>query len=364
MCLCIDDLFLEFTMKILSVVGTRPNFIKEYSFNKVCKDKGVDEIILHTGQHYDYQMSQLFFKELDIPKPHYINEILKGRVGYETATMLSFIEEVLIEEKPDVTLVYGDVNSTLAAGIASAKLRIPVAHIEAGLRSGFKYNPEEINRKVADAVSDVLFPHIKEAYDSLMKEGYDEKDVFLFGDIMKDSLRRIIDEFSIKVENEGYVFATVHRQENTDNEERLRNILKGFIESGVHIKFPVHPRTKNKMLEFDLYDKLVNSKNVEVLEPVGYLDSIRMIASSDKVITDSGGVRREAYMLGKPVISLINIIWVPSMLECGWKRIADANTENIIDALHNHNPKGERPEIFGDGRTSEKIIDVLLERYG
>ncbi|MFC1493264.1 non-hydrolyzing UDP-N-acetylglucosamine 2-epimerase [candidate division KSB1 bacterium] len=352
-------------MKLLSVVGTRPNFIKEYSFSRICEMNNVEEVIVHTGQHYDYQMSQLFFKELEIPKPHYINEILKGRVGYETATMLSFIEEVLIEEKPDVTLVYGDVNSTLAAAIASAKLRIPVAHIEAGLRSGYRQNPEEINRKVADAVSDVLFPHIKEAYDSLMKEGYEKEDVFMFGDIMKDSLDRIVSEFDIKISRNGYIYATVHREENADNPERLRNIVEAFIESGIKIKFPIHPRTRNKMMEFELYDKLKNSSNVEIMEPVGYLENIRLMAGADKVITDSGGVRREAYMLEKPVISLINIIWVPSMLECGWKRIADAaEKNNILDAIQNHDPKGERPELFGDGKTSEKIVKVLLERYG
>lgn len=350
---------------MISVVGTRPNFIKEYAISKMCRKKGIEEIIIHTGQHYDYAMSQVFFQELEIPKPNYINEILKGRQGYETATMLTFIEDVLIEEKPDVTLVYGDVNSTVAAGLASVKLNIPVAHVEAGLRSGFHYNPEEINRKIADVVSELLFPHIKEAYDSLIFEGYPEEKVFLVGDLMKDTLDDIVRRFDIKIDKGGYSLATIHRAENTDDSTRLSNIVDAFIESGKQIKLPLHPRTKNKMIEFGIFKKLTNSSNVEVLEPLGYLDTIRMMASADKVITDSGGLRREAYMLGKPIITLINIIWVPALVKNGWKKVCDASDKDkIIDAILNHDPKGEREEIFGDGNAAEKIIDKLLENYG
>lgn len=351
-------------MKIVSVVGTRPNFIKEYSIFKACKAAGVEEVIIHTGQHYDYAMSEVFFQELEIAKPHYINEILKGRQGYETATMLTFIEDVLIEEKPDATLVYGDVNSTVAAGLASVKLRIPVVHIEAGLRSGVFYNPEEINRKVTDAVSELLFPHIQEAYDSLMDEGYPKENVYLVGDVVKDTLMDIVDRFNIKIGSGGYVLGTIHRAENTDDKERLSRIVDGMIESGVTIKLPLHPRTKNKMMEFGIFEKLERCNTIEVLEPLGYLDTIRLMASADKVITDSGGLRREAYMLGKPVITLINIIWVPSMVANGWKKVCDADKDKIVDALLHHNPTGQREELFGDGHASEKIISIMQERYG
>ena len=351
-------------MKIVSVVGTRPNFIKEYSIFRACKSRGIDEVIIHTGQHYDYAMSQIFFQELEIAKPNYINEILKGRQGYETATMMTFIEDVLIEEKPDVTLVYGDVNSTVAAGIASVKLNIPVAHVEAGLRSGVRYNPEEINRKVADVVSEVLFPHIQEAYDSLMAEGYSTENVYLVGDLMKDTLDDIVRRFDIQIKNDGYTLATVHRAENTDNKDRLTNITEALVDSGAHIKIPLHPRTKNKMIEYGIYDKFTSAETIDVIEPLGYLDTIRMMAHADKVVTDSGGLRREAYMLGKPVITLINIVWVPSLIKNGWKRVCDADKDKIVDAIKNHNPTGPRDEIFGDGRASERIVDTLLERFG
>ncbi len=351
-------------MKIVSVVGTRPNFVKEYSIFKACKAHNVDEIIIHTGQHYDYAMSQIFFQELDIAKPHYINEILKGRQGYETATMMTFIEEVLIEEKPDVTLIYGDVNSTAAAGLASVKLKIPVAHVEAGLRSGVHYNPEEINRKVADVVSEVLFPHIQEAYDSLMNEGYPEDNVFLVGDIVKDTLDDIVQRFNIPIEKNGYILATIHRAENTDNKKRLTSIIEALIESEANMKIPLHPRTKNKMIEYGIYNTVTSAKSIEVIEPLGYIDTIRLMAKADKVVTDSGGLRREAYMLGKPIITLIDIVWVPSLIKNGWKRVCDADKDKIIDAIKNHNPTGPRDEIFGDGHAAEKIVKILLERFG
>jgi len=351
-------------MKIVSVVGTRPNFTKEYSIYRACKSAGVEEIIIHTGQHYDYSMSQIFFQELEIPKPDYINEILKGRQGYETATMLTFIEDVLIEEKPDVTLVYGDVNSTVAAGLASVKLKIPVAHVEAGLRTGVLYNPEEVNRKVADAVSEVLFPHIQEAYDSLMHEGYPDENVYLVGDLVKDTLVDIVRRFDIKIKRDGYVLATIHRAENTDDLERLTNIVEALIESNAQIKLPLHPRTKNKMIEFGIFKYLEECPRIEIMEPLGYLALIKLMAHSDKVVTDSGGLRREAYMLEKPVITLIDIIWVQSLITNGWKKVCDADKGKIIDAIQNHNPSGPRDEIFGDGHAAEKMIKILLERFG
>ena len=252
----------------------------------------------------------------------------------------------------------------MAAGIASVKLKIPVAHVEAGLRSGVHYNPEEMNRKVTDVVSEVLFPHIQEAYDSLIYEGYPPDKVFLAGDLVKDTLFDIIRRFTIKIGKDGYMLATIHRAENTDSKERLTNIIEGMIESGARIKLPLHPRTRNKMIEFDVFKKLEKSDNIEVMEPLGYLDMVRLMARADKVITDSGGLRREAYMLGKPIITLIDIIWVPSLITNGWKRVCDADKDKIIDAILHHDPTGPREEIFGDGHAAEKIIDILLERFG
>jgi len=352
-------------MKVASIIGTRPNFIKEYSINRAFKKKGIKEVIIHTGQHYDFSMSNIFFKELSIPQPDYIAEILKGRHGQETAAMLSFIEDILIQEKPTLTLVYGDVNSTVAGALASAKLKIPVAHIEAGLRTESRNNPEEINRRVADTLSSVLFPHIKEAYDSLIKEHYHKDDVFLVGDVMLDSLNRVIKEFSIKVTKGDYLLVTLHREENTDTRGRLLSVVDALIESKEHIKFPLHPRTEKKLREFKLYEKLCRAPSVEILKPLGYVEFVRLLAGARKVLTDSGGVRREAYMLKKPVITLIDIIWVPRMVEIGWSKVVDVDKKKILDSIRTHDPKlNTWEDIFGDGKASERVADILMKRYG
>lgn len=352
-------------MKIASIIGTRPNFTKEFAINSICKEKGVKEVLIHTGQHYDYEMSQLFFKELHLPRPDYINSIIKGPQGYETATMLAFIEQILMQEKPDVTIVYGDVNSTVAGALASVKLKTPVAHIEAGLRSTEFYNPEEINRRVADACSELLFPHIKEAFDALMKEGYSEDRVFLYGDIVKDSLMKIIEQKDIKVRKGDYILCTIHRAENTDSVERMTNIVNALTRCNKKVKFPIHPRTRDSLRNYNLYDKLEEADNVEILPPQGFLEFVKLIAGCDKFVTDSGSARREGYILGKPIIVPINLIWVQEMVDCGWSLIADADESKIVDAIHNHNPSlDNRPEIFGDGKAAERIIDKILERFG
>lgn len=352
-------------MKIASIIGTRPNFTKEFAINSICKEKGVKEVLIHTGQHYDYEMSQLFFRELHLPRPDYINSIIKGPQGYETATMLAFIEQILMQEKPDVTIVYGDVNSTVAGALASVKLKIPVAHIEAGLRSTEFYNPEEINRRIADACSELLFPHIKEAFDALMKEGYSEDRVFLYGDIVKDSLMKIIEQKDIKVRKGDYILCTIHRAENTDSVERMTNIVNALTRCNKKVKFPIHPRTRDSLRNYNLYDKLEEADNVEILPPQGFLEFVKLIAGCDKFVTDSGSARREGYILGKPIIVPINLIWVQEMVDCGWSLIADADESKIVDAIHNHNPSiDNRPEIFGDGKAAERIIDKILERFG
>jgi len=351
-------------MKIASILGTRPNFTKEFAINSVCKKKGVKEILIHTGQHYDYEMSQVFFKELHLPRPDYINSIIKGPQGYETATMLAFIEQVLMQEKPDVTIVYGDVNSTAAGALASAKLKIPVAHIEAGLRSTEYYNPEEINRRVADACSELLFPHIRKAYDSLINEGYGDDRVFLYGDIVKDSVMKIIKQKNITINKGEYLLCTIHRAENTDSAERMKHIVNALMQSGRSIKFPIHPRTKDALKNYNLYEKLEKADNIELLPPQGFLEFVHLLAGCDKFITDSGSARREGYILEKPIIVPIDLIWVQEMVDCGWSAIVDADESRILDAIRNHNPSiDSRPEIFGDGKASERIIDKIIERF-
>ncbi len=327
--------------------------------------KGVEEVLLHTGQHYDYEMSQTFFEGLHLPKPKYINQIMKsGFHGDETAAMLMFIEQVLIKERPDVTLVYGDVNSTVAAALASVKLRIPVAHVEAGLRCEHFYNPEEINRRVTDSMSELLFPHIQSAYDSLIQENHPPERVVLPGDIVMDSLLQVAREKNIAISKGDYHLMTLHRAENTDDPQRLENIVNAVVESGVRIRFLMHPRTRKALVQCSLLDRLYKSPNIELLGPEGFVKFVEILAGAHKVITDSGGVRREGYIFGKPVINISEFIWVPEMVKAGWSLVVGSDRQRILQAIHEFNPSGERPPIFGDGTAAMQITDALLERYG
>lgn len=351
-------------MKVLTIVGTRPNFTKELSIAPALKRQGIEEVLVHTGQHSDYEMSQVFFDGLELPKPKYINSIVKsGHHGDETAVMLAFIEQVLLEEKPDLTLVYGDVNSTVAAALASAKLRIPVAHVEAGLRCEHVYNPEEINRRVTDVLSELLFPHIRSAYDSLMKEGFNKANVVLAGDIVLDSQMIVTERKNIKVTDQGYALMTLHRSENTDSIDRMKNIIHGVIESGKQVLFPVHPRTRNKLVEYSLLSELSRTK-IEVMKPIGFADFLRLLAGASLVVTDSGGVRREAYIYGKPVINTSEFIWVPEMVETGWSLPIGPDSSKIAHAMNTFKAPTEHPPIFGDGHAAERIAVELTKRYG
>ena len=351
-------------MKVAVILGTRPNFIKHYSFNRACKDKGVDLFTIHTGQHYDVDMSDVFFRELKIPTPDYVHDLDRTTPAHEVADMLVHIETILASEQPDVTVVFGDVTSTMAAAQASAMLGIPVAHIESGVRTSMTYNREEIHRRTAEALADVLFPHIQDSYDCLMREGVAPERAVLSGDIVKDSLMQAISEFEIDVLDGDYVYVSVHRAENTDDVERLTAICDALIEYDGNLKFPVHIRTQKALERFELLERLKECDHIELLPPLGFVDNVSLIAGSERVLSDSGGVRREAYILGKPVVSLIDLIWVPSMVEAGWEHIAGADKAKILYGLEIFVPPKDRPPLFGDGRAGYKIVDELLRRYG
>jgi UDP-N-acetylglucosamine 2-epimerase len=352
-------------MKVLTVVGTRPNFTKEYAMAPALRERGVEEVLVHTGQHYDYEMSQTFFDGLELPKPKYLNTFIKsGFHGDETASMLSFLEQVILQERPDVTLVYGDVNSTVAAALAAVKLRVPVAHVEAGLRCEHFYNPEEINRRVTDVMSEVLFPHIKSAYDSLIQENYQPENVVLTGDIVMDSLLMVAREKDIAPSDEGYILMTMHRAENTDDSGRMSRIVSAVIACGKVVRFLAHPRTRNALVKYSLLDKLVKAPNIELLGPANFMDFTRHLAGASKVVTDSGGVRREAYIFRKPVINISEFIWVPEMVEAGWSLSVQDDADKIIAAIESFTPPVEHPPIFGDGTAAMRIADELVKRYG
>ncbi len=351
------------SLKILSIVGTRPNFIKEVLINRRLKLLGVEEVLVHTGQHYDHEMSDVIFDQLEIPAPDYQLEVPTGSHARQTAAILTGVEEILLREKPDVTLVYGDVTSTLAGALASAKLRIPVAHVEAGIRTDARFNPEEINRRVTDQLSSLLLTNTEDATVTLLREGFSPSDVVFTGDVMQDILMQTVATLGLEPHRGDYHLATIHRAENVEDPGRLTEIVEGFTTSGERILFPVHPRTRKRLQDFGLMERLERSGNVELMPPVGYKDFVTLLAGANKVLTDSGGVRREAYILGKPVIVLIEITWFPAIARCGWKRIAGANQQAILEALRNFTPPAERPPIFGDGHAHERIVDALLARF-
>jgi UDP-GlcNAc3NAcA epimerase len=351
-------------MKVISVVGTRPNFVKEFFIHKELKKRGIKEILVHTGQHYDYEMSKIFFENFDITTPdyHFNNSALSSI--QQVAHIMEYMEDVLKKEKADCTLVYGDVNSTLAAAVASAKLKIPVVHIEGGIRSRSLYNPEEINRRVSDHLSALIFACTRTDYENLLKENFSEDRIVLSGDIMNDVILYMINKNNIKVKRGDYSIVTIHREENVESEERLTSIISGLSKSNERIIFPVHPRTRQKLEKYGLIDGVIRNSRIEIMEPQSYSEFVKILAGANKVITDSGGVRREGYILKKPVIVLIDITWFPEILEAGWKVVVDADSNRIIDAIRNFEPPKPHPKIFGDGYAYKIIVENLVTKFG
>ncbi len=352
-------------MKIASIVGARPQFIKCAPVSRELR-KEHEEVLVHTGQHYDHGMSEVFFEELAIPKPDYNLGIGSGTHGRQTGAMLGAIEGVLEREKPDVVLVYGDTNSTLAGALAAAKLHIPVAHVEAGLRSFDRRMPEEVNRVLTDHASDLLFCPTKTAVANLAAEGVTEG-VFLVGDVMLDAMnynRGIAEERSRILEDVGvrpgeYLVVTVHRPSNTDDRENMAAILGALEETDRPVVFPVHPRTRKCLVGYGLLTKM--PENVRVVDPLGYLDMIRLMAHAEKILTDSGGVQKEAYMLGVPCITLReNTEWVETV-EAGWNVLVGAGREKIVDAIRHFSPGTRQKSVFGDGNASVLIGKILTQ---
>lgn len=349
-------------MKLASIVSTRPDYIKETFRHHYLKEIGIKEILINTGQHYDYNMSKIFFQELNIPQPDYNLNVSSGLVGKQTGEILMKVEEILIKEKPDVTLVYGDVTSSTAAALASVKLKIPVVHVEGGIRTNSHWNPEDINRKICDHLSDIIFVPTELSLKNLLKENFNPNKIFFFGDTTKDILFRTINENNIKVTNKDYFLLTLHRAENVDNKERLGRIIKALNKSNKKIIFPVHPRTKKRLKEFGLESEI--KSNIKLIQPQSYVNFIKYLAGAKKVLTDSGTVRREAYILYKPLITLIDIVWWPEIAQSGWSIIADDDENKIIDAINNFQPPHEHPNFFGDGNAEKKILDKIFEIYG
>ena len=368
-------------MNIDTIIGARPQIIKAAALSraiKECYSDRIHEVIVHTGQHYDNNMSQVFFEELGIPHPDYNLHVGSASHGVQTARMIEGIEQILLDEKPDCIVLYGDTNSTLAGAVAASKIHVPVVHIEAGLRSFNKSMPEEINRIVCDHCSTLLFSPTKAGFDNLAREGFpvnnegpyniDNPKIYRCGDIMYDNslhFSEIADQKAtilkqLKLEGKPYVLATLHRDSNTDQPDRLNAILEAFAELSkeITVVLPMHPRTRKQAGDF-------HANNVIVIEPVSFLEMIQLEKNAQLILTDSGGVQKESYFFQKPCVILRpETEWV-EIVETGAATLTDADYGKILEASRHYlqQPPVDFPAIFGDGHAAEFMLERMLESF-
>lgn len=381
-------------MKIVTIIGARPQIIKAAGLSRAIKEnfpQQIQEIIVHTGQHYDENMSEVFFEELGIPKPNINLNVGSGNHGAQTAKMIEGIEEILFSEKPDALVLYGDTNSTLAGAVAASKIHIPIVHIEAGLRSFNKSMPEEINRIMCDHGSTLLFSPTKAGVQNLEKEGFnlnnkapytaDNPGVYHCGDIMYDNslyFSKLSDERSSVLSSNGltpdrYILCTIHRNDNTDQPDRLEGIFKALLEIvGTHnidLVLPLHPRTEKQMevnLSKELLSRVEEEPRIKLIPPVSFLDMIALEKNARIVVTDSGGVQKEAFFFQKPCIILRpETEWV-ELVDCGAAKIVGWDKERILNAFDHYMTIDslEFPSLFGDGEAGKFMCEKMLESLG
>lgn len=355
--------------KICTVVGARPQFIKLAVVSRILR-KHFQEVLIHTGQHYDYNMSDVFFDEMDIPHPDYNLGISGGSHGEMTGRMLIEIEKVLIQEKPDMLLVFGDTNSTMAAALAAAKLCIPICHVEAGNRLHAMENPEEVNRVVTDHVSSLHLVCTPSGVDFLKREGFSDS-IHLVGDPMYDAFLYYVDRLDgselMELKSfdgeviqlpDAFYYMTCHRQENTDTDDKLKEIFSAMEQLDIPTVYPVHPRNQARA------KRLCNQygyQNIVLSEPVGYQASISLVSKAKKIITDSGGVQREAFFAGKQCVTIVDWVSWPETMVGGCNRLAKPDAADILEKLSQ--PMGIDPSYqpFGDGHSAEKIVEIIKE---
>ncbi|WP_314733637.1 non-hydrolyzing UDP-N-acetylglucosamine 2-epimerase [Variovorax sp. CY25R-8] len=352
-------------MKVFTVIGARPQFIKAAVVSRAIRETrgDMEEVVVHTGQHYDANMSDVFFDELEIPPPAHNLGIGGGTHGQNTGRMLEKLEELMLIEQPDWVLVYGDTDSTLAGALAASKLHIPVAHVEAGLRSFNRRMPEEINRILADHVSAKLFAPTDLAFDNLRNEGIPREKIEMVGDVMCDAAvfykRRArkpiwFDNLGLKVND--FVLCTVHRAENTDDPIRMRGIFEGLRKSEAQVVLPLHPRTRGKLKQIGL----MLPSNVQAVDPVGYLEMIWLEANCRIVATDSGGVQKEAYFNQKCCVTLREETEWVELVQAGLNEVVGADSEKIAAALRCPREFASRSQFYGDGKAGEKIVSSFF----
>jgi len=362
-------------MKILTIVGARPQFIKAAMVSRIiAKHHDVVEILVHTGQHYANTLSTIFFKELELPAPKYFLGVGSGTHGVQTGKMLEALDPILLKEKPDVVLVYGDTNSTLAGALSASKLHIPVAHVEAGLRSFNRMMPEEINRILVDHISDYLFAPSETSVKNLMREGIPAQNIHLVGDVMYDAVlhyaqkaqseNNILEELNLRPHT--YVLATIHRAENTDSPEILCNIWKSLVALSheIPIVFPMHPRTRNALGAAGCAGGVL-PETFKLIEPVSYLAMLSLEANSKVVITDSGGVQKEAFFLKRPCITLREETEWVELVDLGWNELVSPKLSytrllSNIKRLVFVPPVGANIEPYGKGDSAQKIVSILV----
>jgi len=351
-------------MKVATIVGARPQFVKSAVVSRALSQRGIEELLIHTGQHYDLRLSDVFFRELEMAEPYYNLSIGSGSHGRQTGQMLTAIEDVLRRHKPEMVLIYGDTNSTLAGALAASKLRIPLAHIEAGMRSGDRAMPEEINRIVADHVSDLLLCATKTAVANLTKEGLNEG-VHLTGDVMYDLLRWAMPTIEAQAEetlmehqvtDNGYLLATVHRPRNADDPTRLLPILDTLLDHSEPVLLPLHPRTRAVLEGLSLLERYQKI----LIPPLGYLEMQALLRHARILVTDSGGLQKESYLHGTPCLTLMpQSEWVETVTS-GWNRLTEP--AELSELLGSFKPTADRPDHFGNGKAGEQVAE-LVESY-
>lgn len=377
-------------MKIVTIIGARPQIIKAAGLSRAIRDyfqNRLEEVIVHTGQHYDQSMSQVFFDELGIPSPDINLNVGSGQHGEQTAKMIAGIEQILLDQQPNAVVLYGDTNSTLAGAIAASKIQVPIVHIEAGLRSFNKKMPEEINRIMCDHVSTLLFTPTKTGLQNLEKEGFDisssapfhvdNPGVFHCGDIMYDNSlhfaklsekkSNILNE--LELESADYILATIHRDENTNDLENLTELLESLLEIitkyGMPLVLPLHPRTEKqmKLLPEELLNKMRKEKKMKLIPPVSFLDMIALEKNSQLIMTDSGGVQKEAFFYNKPCVILRNETEWTELVDCGAAQLAGRKKEQILFAFEEliQTNKRDYPALFGDGQAGKFMCEKVLE---
>lgn len=352
-------------MRIASIVGARPQFIKAAPLSKTLQREH-RVVLIHTGQHYDGELSRIFFEQLKIPQPDYNLGVGSGGHGEQTGRMLTEVESVLLKEEPDLVIVYGDTNSTLAGALAAVKLHIKVAHVEAGLRSYNRRMPEEINRLLADHISDLLFCPSQRAIQNLQREGIEEG-VYLVGDVMLDALlenmevarRQSLVMETLGLSEEGFLLLTIHREDNTDQLENLKSIVEAVISLEKMVVFPAHPRVRKWLRRWGLWERCLVAPKLKIIDPVGYLDMLVLEEKAQAILTDSGGMQKEAYFLRTPCLTLREETEWMETVECRWNTLVGTKPERIRKAVNELHvpPQGENP--YGEGEASLRIAEII-----